>query len=119
VIEKLDGLPAPVIGFETGGRLSAEDYRDVLLPALEEAAKQGGVRCVIVIREFHGMTGGALWEDLKIGVEHLRVWKRIAVVTDIDWMTHAMALFGWMTPGETKAFPLAQQAEAVAWAAGD
>ncbi|MFF2750280.1 STAS/SEC14 domain-containing protein [Kitasatospora sp. NPDC058048] len=118
MIERLDGLPAGVIGFEAGGTLSAEDYRDVLLPSLEEAAKQGGVRFVIVIREFHGMTGGALWEDLKIGVEHLRAWKRIALVTDIGWMVHATALFGWMTPGTTKTFPLAEQAEAIAWAAG-
>ncbi|MER7579596.1 STAS/SEC14 domain-containing protein [Kitasatospora sp. NPDC097691] len=119
MIEKLDGLPENVIGFEAGGKLSAEDYRDVLLPALEEAAKQGAVRCVIVIREFHGMTGGALWEDLKIGIEHLRAWKRIALVTDIEWMTHATALFGWMTPGTTRTFPLAQQDQAIAWAAED
>jgi hypothetical protein len=27
-------------------------------------------------------------------------------------------LFGWMTPGQVKVFPLAQRAEAIAWAAG-
>jgi hypothetical protein len=119
VIEKLDGMPEGVIGFEAAGKLSAEDYRDVLLPALEEAARQGGVRFVVVIREFQGMTGGAVWEDLKVGVEHLRAWKRIALVTDIEWMAHATALFGWMTPGRTRTFPLALQAEAAAWAAAD
>lgn len=29
------------------------------------------------------MTGGALRQDLTMGVEHLREWKRIALVTDI------------------------------------
>jgi hypothetical protein len=53
----------------------------------------------------------------RVGVEHLRDWKRIAVVTDIEWVTHLTGLFGWMTPGETKTFPLDQRDEAIAWVA--
>jgi len=116
MIKELSGLPAGVIGFETTGRLRAEDYCDVVLPALERAAAGGEVRFV-VISEFQGMSGGALWQDLKVGVEHLRAWKRIAVVTDIEWMGHMITLFGWMTPGEVRHFPLARRDEAIAWAA--
>jgi hypothetical protein len=117
MIKELDGLPPGVIGFETAGKLSAEDYRDVVLPALERAAATGEVRFVVVIPEFQGMSGGALWQDLKVGVEHLRAWKRIALVTDIDWMSDVTALFGWMTPGQVKVFRLAQREEAIRWAA--
>jgi len=39
-------------------------------------------------------------------------------VTDIAWMRDLTSLFGWMTPGEVKTFPLAQQDEAIGWAAG-
>ena len=46
-----------------------------------------------------------------------RAWKRIALVTGIEWMRHLTDLVGWMTPGETKTFPLAQLDEATAWAA--
>ena len=81
MIKELSGLPAGVIGFETTGKLRAEDYRDVVLPALERAAAGGEVRFVVVISEFQGISGGALWQDLKVGVEHLRAWKRVAVVT--------------------------------------
>jgi hypothetical protein len=115
VIDELDGLPAGVIGFEASGKIAAEDYRDVVLPALEEAAKTGDVRFLIVMRSFDGMSGGALWEDLKVGFDHLRAWKRIALVTDIGWATHATNLFGWMTPGETRTFALDRQDEAVRW----
>jgi hypothetical protein len=118
MLKELSGMPEGVIGFEASGKLQAEDYRDVLLPVLERAAANGDVRFVIVIPEFGGMSGGALWEDLKVGIEHLRAWKRIALVTDIEWMTHLTALFGWMTPGEVKTFPLAQREDALAWAAG-
>lgn len=34
MIKRREELPAGVTGFETGGTLSAEDHRDVLLPAL-------------------------------------------------------------------------------------
>ncbi len=118
MITQLDGMPSGVIGFEAEGEIRAEDYRDVVLPALEQAAKDGEVRFLIVMRDFQGMSGGALWQDLKVGIEHLRAWKRIALVTDIGWMTHLTDLFGWMTPGETKVFPLAALDEAKAWVGG-
>jgi len=117
MIKELTDMPAGVIGFEASGKLRAEDYRDVVLPALERAAQTGEVRFLIVIPDFEGMSGGALWQDLKMGVEHLRAWKRIALVTDIEWMTRLTALFGWMTPGDTKTFSLGQLADAVQWVA--
>ena len=118
MITELTDLPSGVIGFEATGKLEAEDYRDVLLPAISKAAEAGGVRCVIVITDFGGISAGALWQDLKMGIEHLRGWKRIALVTDVEWMRHATALFGWMTPGEVEHFPLAEREAAIAWAAG-
>jgi hypothetical protein len=117
VIKELSDLPPGVVGFEVGGTLSAEDYRDVVLPVLQRAYASDEFRFVIVIPEIRGLTGGALWQDLKVGVEHLHAWKRIALVTDIDWVRHATTLFGWLTPGEVEVFPLAQRGEAIAWAA--
>jgi hypothetical protein len=117
MIKEFSDMPAGVIGFEVTGTLRAEDYRDVVLPALERAATEGIVRFVVVIPEFRGMSGGALWQDLKTSIGHLRAWKRIALVTDIDWMIHVTTLSGLMSPGEIRHFPLAQRAEAIAWAA--
>jgi SpoIIAA-like len=118
VITELQNLPDGVVGFEASGKLDAVEYRGVVLPALERAFSAGEVRFVIVLTDFQGMSGGAMWEDLKMGVEHLRAWKRIAVVSDIHWVTHLTDLFGWMTPGETKTFSLDQRESAIAWAAG-
>jgi hypothetical protein len=118
LIRQLDGLPSGVIGFEADGKVAAADYRDVVMPAVEEAARSGEIRFLMVMRNFDGISGGAVWQDLKVGFEHLQSWKRIALVTDIGWMTHLTDLFGWMTPGETKTFPLADRDQAVAWVAG-
>jgi hypothetical protein len=117
MIKQLSGLPAGVIGFEVTDKVTVDDYRDVVIPAIEAAAKAGEVRFVIEFPEFHGMTPDAVWNDLKVGVENLRKWKRIALITDIAWMTHMTHLFGWMTPGEVKTFPMSERDQAIAWVA--
>jgi hypothetical protein len=118
MIKELNELPANVIGFEVTGKVLAQDFLDVVIPAFERVAQVGAFRAVIVIPQFNGMSSGALWEDLRLGVPHLRNWKQIAVVTDIDWIVHVTHLFGWMTPGDVKVFSLSQRAEAIEWVAG-
>src|SRR4051794_9265176 len=118
MFKEITGLPTGVIGFEVAGKLAAEDYRDVLLPALEKAAASGDVRFLVVIPQFEGFTPGALWQDLKTGMESWHAWKRVALVTDEEWMRYATEWFGWMTPGEVKHFPLDRRADAIAWASG-
>ena len=44
MINVLTGLPEGVIGFEASGKIAAADYRDVVLPAIDEATRRGGVR---------------------------------------------------------------------------
>jgi stage II sporulation SpoAA-like protein len=90
----------------------------IATPAVERAAASGEVRIVIVIPEYEGVSIGTMWEDLKMGVENWGKWKRIALVTDVEWMIRGTEWFGWKTPGEIKRFPLAERAEAIAWAAG-
>jgi SpoIIAA-like len=117
MIKPLEDLPDGVIGFETSGKLEAQDYKDVLIPAIEQAAGAGKVRVVVVIDHFGGLSGGALWEDLKLAAGHLRSLQRFALVTDSDWMRHFVTAFGWMVPGEIKHFPMAERTEAILWAA--
>lgn len=119
VLEPIPELPDNVIGFEASEKIHASDYTDVLMPAVRELIDRGKrVRIVLVFERFEGMSPGAAWQDLKIGVEHLTRWERIALVTDLDWMITVTSLFGWMTPGQLKHFPLAQREAAIAWVAG-
>jgi hypothetical protein len=117
MLDAISDLPPGVIGFEVSGELTADDYRNTLLPAIEAAAEGGDVRIVIVMPKFEGLSGGALWQDLKMGVEHWGKWKRVALVTDVEWMRNGVDWFGWMSPGEVKHFPMAERSDAIAWAA--
>ena len=51
-------------------------------------------------------------------LSHASKWKRIAVVTNHDWVRHVVSMFGWMVPGEVKTFSLADEKNAVEWATG-
>lgn len=46
-------------------------------------------------------------------------WERLAVVTDKDWMRHAIAAAGWLMPGEIRVFEPGQLDEAKAWTGGE
>ena len=76
MITVVSDMPAGVVGFEVSGTVRAEDYRDVVIPALEQAAATSEVRFVTAIPEFRGMTVAAKAQDLKLAVEHLRAVKR-------------------------------------------
>ena len=120
MIERLTGLPDGVIGFEAVGEVHAEDYRDVLIPDLEVAVVSGAIRCVYVMGDrFEGYSTGAAWQDTKLGLEHHGKWQRAALVTDVEWVTHLSAVFGWMVPGQFEVFPLAERDAAIAWTAAD
>ena len=124
MIERLDGMPEGTLGFLFSGEVSRRDYDEVLVPALQEAFDSGEpVRCLCQLGpDFEGYEAGAVWEDVKtgakFGVGHLSAWKRMALVTDVAWVRHAMAMFGWMTPGEAKLFALDELDQAKSWVAG-
>ena len=120
MLKTIPDLPAGVIGFEADGEIHSDDYKEVLIPAVNAQIASGqGVRVLLVFPEWGGLSSGATWEDLKMGMEHVTSWKKIALVTDVDWMVHLTKLFGWMTPGEMKTFPIADRDEATAWVAAD
>jgi len=119
MLRPLPDLPPGVIGFEAVGEVHSDDYRDVLRPAIDVAAAAGPVRFVYVLgAEFTGFSAGASWQDAKLGLEHMKAFERTAVVTDVEWVEHMVAAFGWMVPGSFERFALADLQEAVRWAAG-
>jgi SpoIIAA-like len=111
--------PGNVLAFRAVGKVEKADYETVLDPAVEAMiADQGEVRFVYVLgAEFDAYTAGATWEDTKLGIGHVSKWKRIAVVTDHDWVRHVVGMFAWMVPGDVKTFAVDDEKTAIDWAA--
>ncbi|GGI46093.1 hypothetical protein BCL57_001409 [Agromyces flavus] len=119
MIELLQDLPPGVIGFRAVGTVTADDYREVLDPAIDAAvAASGKVDLVLVIDDgFDRYSLGAIMADAAFLGRPLDVWGRAALVTDRDVITGLAVAFGGLVPGEFKVFPLTRKAEAIAWVA--
>ncbi len=110
-------MPAGTVGFRAVGKVEAVDYTSVLDPAVAALLKDHDkINLVYVVGDdFDRYSLGALWEDTKFGARNPRVWGRIALATDHDWLRHAMAVFSPIIPGECRVFPVAQLDDAVSW----
>lgn len=117
MIEALKGFPTKVLAFACEGHVTKRDYETVLIPAVADALKQPGkVRLYYQIDSgFSGIEPGAVWDDFKVGMEHILRWERIAVVTDVDWIRHTIRAFSFVIPGVTRIFSLEEMAQARKW----
>ena len=122
MIERIADMPAGTIGLRASGKLTRDEYRQVLEPALQEGVDSGAMRIVFVLTDYDGIELAAVPEDLKTGlttwIGHHSAWKRFALVTDVQWVAKAMELFTWMVPGEVMIYKLDGLDEAKDWAAG-
>ena len=55
MVERMDDVPAGVIGLRASGKLTKEDYTEVLEPALKEAMDSGEARVIFVLTDFDGL----------------------------------------------------------------
>jgi SpoIIAA-like len=122
MIDMLPEMPAGVTGIRVSGRLRGDDLRE-FKPAMEKQLKTGEIRIVEVIAsDYEGFGPGGLVEDLKMGFgalfQHHSAFKRIAVVTDKEWVAHTLHVLAWMVPGELALFGLDELERAKEWAAG-
>jgi hypothetical protein len=122
VVEQLQ-MPAGTLGFRISGRLTREEYFQLLDPIREQLERGERVSFLIATApDFSGLDVGAMWEDVKVagsvGLRYRSSWERLAVVTDKDWMRHGVAAFGWVIPGEIRVFDPDELEQAKAWTGG-
>ncbi|VEG55116.1 Protein of uncharacterised function (DUF3478) [Mycolicibacterium aurum] len=121
MIQVLDDMPVGVTGLRVSGRVSGDDLRE-FRSAMSTLLAGDEIRLVEVVSDdYEGFGPGGLLEDLKLGfgtlMQHHAAFRRIAVVSDKEWIAHALHAVGWMVPGELRLFPLSDLADAKSWAA--
>jgi SpoIIAA-like len=122
VIELLKELPDNVVAFAFHGHVTKADYDEVLVPDFEDRlTRHKKVRIYFeVAPDFTGLDPGAVWKDTKFGFGHFFDWDRCAVVSDVEWVKHMAKFsefFGFLWPGEYRAFPEAEAGKAREWIA--
>lgn len=117
MMKLLEGFPDNVVAAAASGHVTRQDYDQILVPRVTAAAKNHAkIRCYYELGpDFAGMEPGAAWEDFVLGVEYLTRWERIAAVTDVAWIAHALNAFRFMMPGQMRVFPTSEKAAARDW----
>jgi hypothetical protein len=117
MLERIQGLPENVLGFEAKGKVTGTDYESVLIPAVDEMlAQRKSIRFLYHLgNQFDGFDAKAMWDDAKVGLQHLAAWERVAVVTDVEWIRMAMKAFRFVMPGKVRVFGNGELAEARKW----
>lgn len=117
MIELIPDMPENVLGFCAKGEVTVGDYETVVIPAVESRIEKAGKLRVLVHLgpQFDSFKAGAILEDAKLGLEHLRAWEKIAVVTDERSIRDTVTAFGWMVPGEIELFPNEGMPAAIEW----
>jgi hypothetical protein len=119
MIETIEGLPEGVIGWIAHGKLTAEDYKNVLEPALNAHYESGSKPNVLfeVAPDFDGVSGSGMWEDVRFGIRHLTGWGKIAIVGDGGWIVRTTDLAAHLFPQRLRSWPREGRDAAIAWLA--
>src|ERR1700751_6050907 len=116
MIQTLETFPAPVVAFLCSGPVTRSEYESVLIPAVRKSFEtHQSVRLYYETTADFRLSLPAAREDLKLGIQPFAHWERIAVVTDIDWIVHAIHAFRFLLPNRVKVFPSSAAALARAW----
>ena len=67
MIEIIEGLPTNVVGIAVKGRVTMQECRDVLMPAMERSLKRHDK--IRLYYELGSRFPGAGWDDLDLGID--------------------------------------------------
>lgn len=119
MLKLIEGLAPGVIGIEAIGKVTHEDYRDVLIPKAEAMMGNGPIKMLYLIgKDFTGFELGALADDSAFGLKHWRDFSQIAVVSDHAWLNTVITTFKPFFHGEVRLFGLTDVPAAKDWIQG-
>ena len=119
MIQVISNMSVGTIGLQASGKVSEEDYRDVLVPTINAALEQGKVRLLVRARgrgRLQARPRVVRHQDVVQEPQGIR--ERLAIVSDVDWLENAVKAFGWLMPGKVKVFESDDVRDAKQWLVG-
>jgi hypothetical protein len=119
MLEKINDLPVGVVGLKASGEVTESDYKKVMQPLLDGIHREGKKTPILYhfTPEFTGFTMGAAWQDFRLGMRHMRLFAKCAVVTEKEWLRKSTQLAGAMLPCPIEVFHEHEFAGALDWLA--
>lgn len=117
MIKIINDLPSNVLGISAEGEVSGKDYETILIPAIEEKLKTNKKISFLYYLgdNFAKFDMAAMFDDAKVGMKHLFVWDKIAMVSNHHVLNSTLKFFGYMIPCEVRVFKNEELEEAKKW----
>ena len=111
MLRVIDGLPDNVVGLVAKGPVTAEEC-DRVLTSIVNSLQHDKAR---LYYEIGSRVPDKRWDDLRIGVERIPQWERVALVTDIGWIRQTVKALGFLLGGEIRVFTTSEAGDGLAW----
>ena len=113
----ISGLPPYTVGIIARGDVTADDYKEVLEPALKKvSAEWKGINLLFVLEtSVKNFTAGAWLQDVKINMQYFLKWNKLAMVDHSPVLEAITTAFDFIAPGEVRTFHNPQLEEAKKW----
>lgn len=117
MLQVMQDVPAGALGIRATGRVSADDYLDVVFPAFTAYAKttKGFKYLLLLETSVSNFTIDAWLNDAVLGYQYFTKWRKVAIVTDQERVISFTNVVGKLAPGEYKGFTLAELPTAKEW----
>jgi hypothetical protein len=100
---------------QLSGKLTKEDYQHFVPEVERLIQREGKIRMLVRMHDFHGWTMGALWEDIKFDLKHFADIERLALVGERQWEAGMAVFCKPFTRATIRYFDKSQYDEAQRW----
>ena len=99
------------------GKLTDQDYKNVLIPRLESIIHDHGKTRLLLDMsdDFHGWESAALWDDARFGLAHRNDFEKMGVIGGPRWVEWGLKLAAMVVSDEIRSFFPGQREEALNW----
>ena len=121
MITILSDVPENVVAFRATGEVDKEDYKSVVIPAIDNHVKQHGKINFMHVLDtaVKNFSIGAFLQDLGVGLKHFTKWHKMAIVSEYDGVNKFTDFFSYIASGEARGFKHAELNDAKQWVSED
>jgi len=117
MLQLINNLPAHVVGLHAFETVTEIEYKDALIPLLENLLKSNKrINFVLVLEtDIVNFASGIWCGNVKIGLRFFFRWNKVAIVTDQKKVLGYSDLFKYLIPGKFRNFRLDELDKAIRW----
>ncbi len=114
MVEVLPESKGNILLLRAKGKLTHQDYKDVIVPRLE-AMICDHAKVRFLLEDFDGWQAAALWEDARVAWTHRNDFEKIGLIGGPRWVAWGLKLAALVMRGKIRTFSARERSKALSW----